>query len=213
MVDTSSEESEALRHGGPPVRRKTRADLLAAAESCLRRGGYGEISTRRIAQEAGVPLSQIHYHFGSKQGLLLGLLEHLNARLLERQAAAFAEPMSISSRWDCACDFLDADLDSGYVRVLQEMIAAGWSDPEIAAAVRRDLQGWYVLITALAAEAAERFGGLGPFDPAEVAALVGAAFLGCEAVLLLGLESDAIPARAALRRVGTLIRQAELGAA
>ena len=31
-------------------------------------------------------------------------------------------------RWDRACDFLDADLESGYVRILQEMIAAGWSD-------------------------------------------------------------------------------------
>ena len=32
-----------------------------------------------------------------------------------------------------ACDFLDADLESGYVRVLLEMTTAGWSDPEIAA--------------------------------------------------------------------------------
>ena len=30
-----------------------------------------------------------------------------------------------------ACDFLEDDLDSGYVRVLQEMIAAGWSNKEL----------------------------------------------------------------------------------
>ena len=35
-------------------------------------------------------------------------------------------------RYEQACDFLEDDLESGYVRVLQEMIAAGWSTPEIA---------------------------------------------------------------------------------
>ena len=32
-----------------------------------------------------VPLSQIHYHFGSKQDLVLVILEDENLRLLERQ--------------------------------------------------------------------------------------------------------------------------------
>jgi hypothetical protein len=98
------------------------------------------------------------------------------------------------------------------VRILQEMIAAGWSDPEIAAAVRRDLRGWYVLLTGLAEEASRHFGGLGPFSPSEVASLVGAAFLGSEASVLLGFETDEIPVRQALRRVGDLIRQAEASA-
>ena len=190
-------------------RRDTQLELLAAAEVCLQRDGYGELSTRRVAEHAGVPLSQIHYHFGSKQGLLLALLDHLNKRLLERQAATFAQPMALSRRWERACDFLDEDLSSGYVRILQEMMAAGWSDPELAAAVRRDLNGWFVLLTALAEEAAQRFGGLGPFTPAEVASLVGAAFLGGEAGILLGFESDRAPIRQALRRFGELIRLAE----
>jgi AcrR family transcriptional regulator len=34
----------------------------------LRQKGYSGVSTRDVAAEAGVPLSQIHYHFGSKQG-------------------------------------------------------------------------------------------------------------------------------------------------
>ena len=190
-------------------KRDTRLELLSAAEVCLRRDGYVELSTRRVADLAGVPLSQIHYHFGSKQGLVLALFDHLNQRLLQRQAAAFAEPMPLSRRWDRACDFLDQDLASGYVRILQEMIAASWSDPELAAAVRRELQGWFTLLSQLAEEAAQRFGGLGPFTPAEVSVLVGAAFLGGEAALLLGFESETAPVRQALRRFGELIRRAE----
>jgi AcrR family transcriptional regulator len=192
----------------PTPRGDTRAQLLAAARACLLQEGYARFSTRRVADLADVPLSQISYHFGSKQGLVLALLETDNQRLLQRQSATFAEPMPLSARWERACDHLDEDLASGYVRVLQEMMAAGWSDPEVARAVRASLQGWHELLTTLAGEAARRFGGLGPFTPAEVAALVGPAFLGAEALILLGQDS-AVPVRQALRRVAALIRTLE----
>ena len=41
--------------------------ILAAARACLLRSGYAAVSTRAVADDAGVPLSQIHYHFGSKR--------------------------------------------------------------------------------------------------------------------------------------------------
>jgi len=190
-------------------RRETHRLILEAAQACLCQDGYARFSTRRVAEQAGVPLSQIHYHFGSKQGLVLAVLEDQNQRLLQRQARTFSEPMPLSRRWGFACDYLDEDLSSGYVRVLQEMIAAGWSEPQIAAAVRNNLQGWYDLLTKLAEEAGNRFGGLGPFTPAQVACLVGHAFIGGEALVLLGLESPRVPTRQALRTFGDLIRQLE----
>ncbi len=64
----------------------TRTQLLAAGKSALLESGYAELSTRRIADAAGVPLSQIHYHFGSRQNLVLAVLADENARLLERQS-------------------------------------------------------------------------------------------------------------------------------
>lgn len=195
--------------GGVGERPQTRQALLAAAQTSLCEQGYAGLSTRRVAELAGVPLSQIHYHFGSKQGLVLALLADQNARLLARQAATFAEPLPLSLRWERACDYLDEDLSSGYVRALQEMVAAGWSDPRIADAVRENLQGWYDLLTGLAEEASRTFSGLGPFTPAEVACLVGNAFLGSEALILLGLESPRVPTRTALRRVASFIRGIE----
>jgi AcrR family transcriptional regulator len=195
--------------GVASARGETRAKLLAAARACLLQEGFARFSTRRVANLAGVPLSQISYHFGSKGQLVLALLEADNRRLLQRQVATFAEPMPLSERWERACDHLEEDLASGYVRVLQEMIAAGWSDPELAGAVRANLRGWHDLLTGLAEEAARRFGGLGPFTAAEVAALVGTAFLGSEALILLGHEGATVPARAALRRVAAMIRTVE----
>ena len=188
----------------------TRTVLLEAAERCLREHGYSGLSTRRVAEAAAMPLSQIHYHFGSKDALVLALLEHQNRRLLERQRATFAAELPLWKRWEKACDYLDEDLGSGYVRVLQEMIAAGWSNPEIAAAVRKFLSGWYVLLNRVAREAVQRFGPLGSLKPDDIGCLVGNAFLGCEALLLLGFEEEGMPIRRALRRFGALLRTVEL---
>jgi AcrR family transcriptional regulator len=184
---------------------------LAAAKTSLLQVGYARLSTRVIAETAGVPLSQIHYHFGSKQKLVLELLEQENRRLLGRQAAMFGSDMPLWKQWEQACDFLDDDLESGYVRVLQEMVAAGWSDAEIAASVGQDIRGWFDLLSGVARRAQERIGTLGPFTPEEVAALAGLSFLGAETVILLGLDDAAIPARSALRTIGDVLRTLEEG--
>jgi AcrR family transcriptional regulator len=110
----------------------TRTQLLAAGKTALLESGYAALSTRRIAEAAGVPLSQIHYHFGSRQNLVLAVLDDENARLLERQSRLYGAEMPVWRQWEQACDFLEDDLRSGYVRVLQEMTAAGWSDAKIA---------------------------------------------------------------------------------
>lgn len=187
----------------------TRRQILDAAAAVLRRDGHGGLSLRQVADEAGLGLGHIHYHFGSRRNLVLGVLEDENAKRLARQAAMFRDDLPLWKQWEQACDFLDDDLDEGYVRVLQEMIAAGWTDPEIAAQVRELLRGWYELLVDVVEQAAGRFGGLGPFAPREAAVLVGDAFLGAESLILLGLDDDDLPHRAALRRVGDLIRRAE----
>jgi AcrR family transcriptional regulator len=191
----------------------TRTAILDAARTRLLADGYAGLSTRKVAQEAGVPLSQLHYHFGSKSRLILELLATENRQRLERQNRMYAEARPLWQRYEQACDFLEDDLDSGYVRVLQEMIAAGWSNREIGDAVRELLSGWFVLLTQVAREVEQRHGRLGPVSAEELATLVGTAFIGSEAMLLLGCESPALPLRSALRRVGVLIRDLEEGSA
>ena len=130
----------------------TGALILDAARSRLLADGYAGLSTRKVADEAGVPLSQLHYHFGSKQGLILALLEEENQRRLARQHRLYSEETPLWQRFEHACDFLEDDLDSGYVRVLQEMIAAGWSNKELGNAVRELVGGWFALLTQVADE-------------------------------------------------------------
>jgi AcrR family transcriptional regulator len=189
---------------------ETSTSILEAAKKVLRQNGHSGLSTRDVAAAAGVPLSQIHYHFGSKQGLMLALFDYLNAQLLDRQNAMFHDPtLSLSQRWDRACAYLDEDIASGYVRVLQELIAASWSDPEVARVVRGGLMGWFDLITEATRQAETTLGGLGPFSPQEIAALVSSAFIGAESLFLLGAEKKGAPVRQSLRRVGDALRMAE----
>lgn len=199
------------RQGNVDTTNGTATAILEAARRCLLADGYSALSTRKVANEAGVPLSQVHYHFGSKANLLLAVLADQDRRLLTRQQEMYADDAPLWKRYEQACDFLEDDLESGYVRVLQEMIAAGWSTPLVAERVRAMLHGWIELLTSVAGEAEQRFGSLGPFTARELATLVACAFLGGEELLLLGYDRQRVPARSALRRVGQLIRQLEEG--
>jgi AcrR family transcriptional regulator len=187
----------------------TRRQLLDAARASLLEVGYANLSTRRIAESAGLALGHLHYHFGSKRNLILAVLADDNERLLERQRTMYEGDAPLWKQWEQACDYLDDDLRSGYVRVLQEMTAAGWSEPEIATSVRAFLGQWFDLLTAIAERTERGLGSLGPFTAAEVAALAGDAFLGAESMLLLGVSEDEVPHRGALRKVGEWIRTME----
>jgi AcrR family transcriptional regulator len=191
------------------VEQDTRLRILAAAKGVLLDVGYAKLSTRGIAEAAGVPLSQIHYHFRSKQNLMLAVLDMENQTRLARQAAMYEADKPLWEQWLQACDFFDDDLESGYVRVLMEMTAAGWSDQAIAEAVSTQVQGWFDLLAEVAQRAAKRLGPASPFTAEELAALAGLPFLGAEAVILLGLDDSKIAGRPALRKIGELLRRLE----
>jgi AcrR family transcriptional regulator len=207
-----SRKAPAVKAGAAPVRRveTTRRAILDATRQMLRERGYSGLSTREVALAAGVPLSQIHYHFASKQGLVVAMFEDQNAQLLDRQREMYADPATpVSAQWERACDYLDDDLKSGYVRTLMELWAAGWSDPHLASVVRDSISGWMDLLTTVARRAEKEFGPLDPFAPEDISALVGSAFIGAEAYLLLDFESKRVPVRRALRRIGEAMRRLE----
>ena len=89
---------------------ETKALILDAAKTSLLEHGYAGMSTRKVAATAGVPLSQIHYHFGSKRNMIISVLEKENRRLLDRQARTFESETLLWRQWDEACDYLDEDL-------------------------------------------------------------------------------------------------------
>ena len=184
--------------------------ILAAARGCLGATGVAGLSTRAVAEAAGVPLSQIHYHFGSKRGLVLAVLRDENDALVARQRAMFEGSGSFTEKWDRACDYLEDDLGSGYVRRLHELFGQAYGDPELAAEMAELVLAWHRAIADLVRRSIspatlERTG----LTPESLAALAGAAFLGAESSILIGLGEDRLPIRAGLRRVGRWIAMLE----
>lgn len=58
-----------------------RERLLTAAIDVFGRLGFAGATTRAIAQDAGLNLQAIAYHFGNKEGLYLGAADHIGERL------------------------------------------------------------------------------------------------------------------------------------
>ncbi|KQB98783.1 TetR/AcrR family transcriptional regulator [Pedobacter sp. Hv1] len=52
-----------------------RTDIIAAAEKLFCEFGYEGTSTRQIAKESGANMAMINYYFGSKEGVLLEIME------------------------------------------------------------------------------------------------------------------------------------------
>ena len=184
----------------------TRTRLIGSAREALLADGHANLSTRGVADRAGVPLSQIHYHFGGRQGLVLAVLAQQNEELLARQQQMYGSEVPLWQRYEQACAFLREDLESGYVRLLQEMIATGWSDPTIGAEVTRLLRGWFDLLEHVITDAAEDLGDLGPLSPRNLATLVGLGFMGGESMLLLG-DTWSADVFAAIESVTVLLKR------
>jgi AcrR family transcriptional regulator len=190
----------------------TKESILEAARECLREYGYSGTSIRAVAERAGVQLSLVHYHFGSKQAVLVAVLEHENEKLLERQQALFAGSDPLSAKWRAACRFLEDDLESGYVRILWELWAAGLADDELAGRWRDATAGWRRLMAEVVEEWSREVGLELPISATAVATLVANLFQGLEVEILAGVSEDESPHLEVLEAVAQLIERIEAGA-
>jgi AcrR family transcriptional regulator len=69
----------------------TKEKLLDTAERLFGQNGYEATSLRQIIAEAGVNLAAIHYHFGSKEELLDGIIKRQAGPVNEERLAMLAE--------------------------------------------------------------------------------------------------------------------------
>ena len=90
-IDRTSPRSRAKpRRPGRPVRGEgesadaVRQRLVDTARALFTRRGFGEVSVREIAREAGVTPAMIAYYFGDKQGLYGAMLSSVFDTLLGR---------------------------------------------------------------------------------------------------------------------------------
>jgi TetR/AcrR family transcriptional regulator, regulator of cefoperazone and chloramphenicol sensitivity len=73
----------------------TRRRILEAAIEAFAADGYDGVSTRRLAERAGVNLPAIQYYFGSKEGLYRAAIGHIVRQIEERMAPIAARVKTV----------------------------------------------------------------------------------------------------------------------
>jgi AcrR family transcriptional regulator len=130
-----------------PARADATDALMDAAERMLVEVGYAGITTRKLAERAGVNHGLVHYYFGSMEELLLRVVERFTEHLVERQREMYAADRPFIDKWRQAMSFLDDDTDSGYHKVWFEMQAMGWNETAIRQRLQHVHQEWMDVVT------------------------------------------------------------------
>jgi AcrR family transcriptional regulator len=141
-----------------PARVEAEEALLDAAERLLVSVGHASITTRLVAQEAGVNHGLVHYYFGSMENLLLRVLERFTDQLIERQRAMYAADVPFIEKWRTAMGFLEEDIAAGYPKIWFELQAMAWNNPEFAERVARVDAEWRAVLTDAFTDAMRAYG-------------------------------------------------------
>jgi AcrR family transcriptional regulator len=120
--------------------------LLDAAERLLVDVGHAGITTRRLAEEAGVNHGLVHYYFGSNENLLVRALERFTERLITRQRELYAAETPFIEKWRTAMRYLISE-DVTYEKVWLELQALGWNRPELRERLARVNDEWRAVLT------------------------------------------------------------------
>jgi TetR/AcrR family transcriptional regulator len=83
---------------------KTRALLVDAAERLMLDEGYAAVSSRRVANEAGLKPQLVHYYFRTMDDLFLSVLRRRAEETLERYARAVASDRPLRALWALTTD-------------------------------------------------------------------------------------------------------------
>lgn len=121
--------------------------LLDAAERLLVEVGHAGITTRRLAEEAGVNHGLVHYYFGSNEHLLVRALERFTERLIARQRELYAADLPFIEKWRTAMRYLMSE-DVTYEKVWLELQALAWNDPGLRKRLARVNAEWRAALTA-----------------------------------------------------------------
>jgi AcrR family transcriptional regulator len=110
-----------------------RTAILKAAMEIMRDEGYAAVSSRRIAERAGLKSKLVHYYFKSMEELFLSVYRAAEEQYYERQAKALVSANPLRGLWEL-------NSDSYNTRILQELIALASHNESLRTEIARASQ-------------------------------------------------------------------------
>jgi AcrR family transcriptional regulator len=118
-------------------REATRTALLDATANCLIEEGYAGLTTRRIAERAGVAQSTLMHYFPSREALLTEAVAHVAVRLAEDALRDLdLAALRLPEQREAVLDEAWKDFTSPAALAAAQLWVAASSEPELAAALR-----------------------------------------------------------------------------
>lgn len=182
--------------------RETKAALLAAAAELIADVGWGRVTTRAIAQRAGLPHGTVSYHFRGKDDLLrqaaVWALDSVFADESWTQATRSTELVDLVEAVGTTVPAAGDEAAHRQLILLSECLVQGARDPELREVFRAYLGDYRQVLAERAARDAATGRLRNDLDPAQVATLVVAAVDGLMVHAALDPRLDAAGAGRAL---------------
>jgi AcrR family transcriptional regulator len=150
-----STPSSAGRSAPPPTRRRagstgsagragsdaaTRSKVIDAAVTCILERGFYRASSNEIARRAGVTWGVIQHYFGSREALMLAVLQESARRFTEMVETARIEGETIEERLDHLLDLLAEHYGQpAYLAIMQIQLNMD-HDPRTSVEVRATMR-------------------------------------------------------------------------
>lgn len=146
----------------------TKKAILDATEKIMCDEGYAAVSSRRVAEVAGLKSQLVHYHFGTMDNLFLALFRRAEEDFLAREVRSFTSTTPLRSLWE-------QSLKQSDTRLTIEFIALSIHSEAIGNELARANERTRKIHTMVAAGALERAGTAADAPPPEVLAFLIAA--------------------------------------
>jgi len=131
--------------------RDRKSELVEIAYRLIAQNGLEGFRIRQVAAEAGIDNGTLHYHFASKEALILGVVDYLmedlkNNRVVWKEAE------------QTALDELRMEFEDIRLRlhrtpeqfiVLSDLAVRSWRDPVVAKIFRKLDDGWHAHLVAM----------------------------------------------------------------
>ena len=117
----------------------TRAHVIDAARKCISELGYHRASSNEIARWAGVTWGVIQYHFGSREAVLLAIVDDAVADLESRLESADVSGSTTAERLASVAEVVWSYYVGPYYLTYLEIYLNLTRDPEASSRARRQL--------------------------------------------------------------------------